>query len=172
MIYVDTFAQGGTLEAGQTREFRISVDLSEIDGVSVVDSLVYPARVDLRSGGAPVAHIDTPLVNLVRTPDVPDKARMVGRVRRPRRPGSTRPSRRSGVRSRDRATGTLTQQVETLRVAARLDDEGVAVNIVVMPAVVDQLARMSDGYERTSGEVVAGDEPPATHAAALLGEPP
>ena len=71
LITCDTFAQEGELKPGETREFTVSVDLSEIDGVSDVDSLVYPARVDLRSAGTQVAALDTPLVHLVREPEVP-----------------------------------------------------------------------------------------------------
>ncbi|MDH5312538.1 MAG: hypothetical protein OEW66_01695, partial [Actinomycetota bacterium] len=168
LIYVDTFAQEGTLEADETREFRISVDLSEIDGVSDVDSLVYPARIDLRSEGTAVAHIDTPLVNLVRTPDVPIKLAWWAEFAAP---VALDPHGRLADAAFEDAIGpqgALTQQVSTLRAAASLDDGGVDVDVVVMPAVIDQLARMSDGYERASGEAVPEDEPPATHAAALL----
>ncbi len=39
---------------------------------------------------------------------------------------------------------------------------------MIVPAVIDQLARMADGYERAAGDPVPADERPATDAAALL----
>jgi hypothetical protein len=48
------------------------------------------------------------------------------------------------------------------------DDGAVTVDLVVVPSVVDQLARMADGYERADGTQVRAGDPPATDAAALL----
>lgn len=168
LIYVDTFAQEGELKPGETREFTVSVDLSEIDGVSDVDSLVYPARVDLRSAGTQVAALDTPLVHLVREPEVPIGLAWwaefdapiafdpQGRLADPAFEAAIAPE------------GGLAQQVDTLSAAVGSTDGDVAVELVVVPTVIDQLTRMADGYERASGEVVLPDQPPATHAATLL----
>ena len=115
LIYVDTFAQEGELKPGETREFTVSVDLSEVDGVSDVDSLVYPARVDLRSAGTQVAALDTPLVHLVREPGGADRARVVGGVRCPDR---VRPAGRLADPAFEAAIapeGGLARQVDTLR---------------------------------------------------------
>ena len=172
LIYLDTFMQDGELQPGEARHFSISVDLNEIDGVSDVDSLVYPARVDLRSAGTQIATLDTPLVHLVRKPEVPiDLSWWAefdapiafdpdGRLADPEFEAAIAPE------------GGLTQQVTALRAAVGADDGSrggsVAVDLVVVPAVVDQLVRMADGYERVNGDAVAADQPPATHAAALL----
>ena len=59
------------VEPGGTRRFRTSVDLSTIGGISRTESLVYPMRVDLRSGGIQVAVLDTAVIFVVRTPEVP-----------------------------------------------------------------------------------------------------
>lgn len=168
LIYLDTYAQPGAIDPGATRTFRILVDLGAIDGVSDTDSLVYPARIDLRTGGTQIATLDTPLVHLVRAPEVPiqlawwpELAAPIaldpqGRVDDPAFEAAIAPD------------GGLAQQVDAIATWIVGSDEPVAIDLVVVPAVLDQLARMSDGYERVDGEVVHADEPPATDAAALL----
>ena len=167
-IGLNTFEQSGTLDPGATREFRVSLDIGLIGGVSDTDSAVYPARIDLRSGGVQVAWIDTPLVHLVREPEVPMELAWwaefdapialdpLGRLADPAFEAAIAPE------------GRLTQQVAALRAAVAPDDGRVEVDLVVVPAVVDQLTRMADGYERSSWETVRADQPPATSAAALL----
>jgi hypothetical protein len=167
-IASNTVEQSGTLDPGATREFSVSFDLSPIGEVSDTDSAVYPVRIDLRSGGLQVGWIDTPLVHLVRTPEVPVELAWwaefdapialdpLGRLADPAFEAAIGPE------------GGLTQQVAALRAAVAPDDGRVQVDLVVVPAVVDQLTRMADGYERASGETVGADQPPATSAAALL----
>lgn len=169
-IGADTLEQSGTLDPGATREFRLTFDLSPIGEVSDTDSAVYPARIDLRSGGVQVGWIDTPLVHLVRRPDVPVELAWwaefdapialdpLGRLADPAFEAAIGPD------------GGLTQQVAALRAAVASDDGRIEVDLVVVPAVVDQLTRMADGYERSSGEAVGPDEPPATNAGALLAD--
>ena len=100
-----------------------------------------------------------------------DRARVVGRVRRTDRARSAGAPRRSGVRGGDRPGGRSHAAGGDLRAAVAPDDGRVAVDLVVVPAVVDQLARMADGYERSDGELVGADQPPATHAAAPARRP-
>jgi hypothetical protein len=54
-IFATTIAESGSLAPGDRRRFHVSVDLSSIGGVSTIDSLVYPLRVDLRSRSVTVA---------------------------------------------------------------------------------------------------------------------
>ncbi|HET9310668.1 MAG TPA: DUF6049 family protein [Actinomycetota bacterium] len=169
LIYVDTFTQDGSLDPGASREFDVGVDLGAIDGISDLDSFVYPARLDLRSAGAPVATLDTPLVHLVRDPEVPIRlswwAEFDAPIAMDPQGRLDDPAFEVAIAER----GALRQQVETLRTAVSGDDGAVGVDLVVTPAVVEQLTRMADGYERSFGEPVRVDEPPATHAASLLG---
>lgn len=168
LIYVNTDGQPGTIDPGASRTFRIRLDLGSLDLVSDTDSLVYPARVDLRSGGTQIATLDTPLVHLVRIPEVPIQLAWwsefgapiafdpQGRLDDPAFEAAIAPE------------GGLAQQVDAIATSIVGSDEPVAIDLVVVPAVLDQLARMSDGYERVDGEVVQADEPPATDASALL----
>ena len=154
LIYVDTFAQDGELEPGATREFTVSVDLSEIDGVSDVDSLVYPARVDLRSAGLQVGALDTPLVHLVREPEVPIEFAWWAEFDAPIAMDPQGRLADAAFEAAIAPEGGLAQQVDALSAAVGPADGVVAVDLVVVPAVIDQLARMADGYERADGETV------------------
>jgi hypothetical protein len=168
LIYVDTFAQDGELEPGATREFTVSVDLSEIDGVSDVDSLVYPARVDLRSAGLQVGALDTPLVHLVREPEVPIEFAWWAEFDAPIAMDPQGRLADAAFEAAIAPEGGLAQQVDALSAAVGPADGVVAVDLVVVPAVIDQLARMADGYERADGETVEPDHAPAMDAATLL----
>jgi hypothetical protein len=166
----NTLPQRGELAGGQTREFSVEIDLGQIGDVSALDSAVYPARIDLRSGGVSLAVLDTPLVHLVREPEVPVELSWwaeidapialdpLGRLADPSFEATIAPG------------GALHRQVQALRTAVGTDDGEVAIDVVVVPAVVDQLVRMADGYERVSGERIDPDQPPATVARALLAD--
>jgi hypothetical protein len=168
LIYVDTFAQDGELGPGATREFTVSVDLSEIDGVSHVDSLVYPARVDLRSAGLQVGALDTPLVHLVREPEVPIEFAWWAEFDAPIAMDPQGRLADAAFEAAIAPEGGLTQQIDALSAAVGPADGVVAVDLVVVPAVIDQLARMADGYERAGGETVEPDQAPAMDATTLL----
>lgn len=167
-IFVDTFSQTGALESGKAREFSASVDMSELDEVSEIDSAIYPARIDLRNGGIPVGHIDTPLIHIVRTPDVRIDftwwVELDAPIALDARGLLDDPSFEAAIAS----GGRLGQQVEALAAAVAPSDGAVAVNLVIVPAVIDQLARLADGYTRSAGGTVAAGERPASDAAALL----
>jgi Family of unknown function (DUF6049) len=168
LIAGNTFDRNGTLEPGATRELSVVIDLSLIGEVSEVDSLVYPTRVDLRSGGVQVGALDTPLVHLVREPEVPIEFAWWAEFDAPI---AMDPQGRLDDPAFEAAIapdGGLAQQVDALSTAVGPADGVVAVDLVVVPAVIDQLARMADGYERAGGETVEPDQPPATHAATLL----
>ncbi len=123
LIYGDTFAQTGTLEAGATREFTVSVDLGELDGVSDVDSLVYPARVDLRSAGIQVAASTRRWCTSCETPEVPIELAWWAEFDAPDRDGPTgHGSPTPPSRPRSRPKGGSAQQVEALRTAVGRDD--------------------------------------------------
>lgn len=168
LIEVETDTQTGTLEAGDTREFSASVDLSEVGGVSDIDSGVYPARVDLRVAGIPVGYIDTPLVHLVRPPDVPLDFTWWVELDAPIAMDPQGLLADTSFEAAIAPGGGLGQQVEALRSVVASDDGLATVNLVIVPAVIDQLARMADGYERAAGEAAPADERPASDAAALL----
>ena len=165
-IDAHTIAQPGSLDPGGERRFRVSVDLSAIGGVSTVDSLVYPLRVDLRSAGTPAAVLDTPVIFLVRRPEAPLLLTTVVELSAPIALG---PDGRLDDPSFEAAIapeGTLAAEVSALDRMA--DDAYSPVELVIQPSLLDQLQRMADGYERADGTSVAGGTGSTADATALL----
>ena len=165
-IFATPFPEKGTLEPGGSRRFRATVDLSTIGGISPDDSLVYPMRVDLRSGGTQIGVVDTALIFLVRTPEAP---LLVSTTMELMAPIALGPDGRLADPAFETAIardGTLWAEVAALdRMAGA--PLGV-VDLVVEPALLDQLNRMADGYERVDGTTVANGTGPAADAAMLL----
>jgi hypothetical protein len=167
-ISVVARSQTGALEPGVAREFSASVDMSELDEVSKIDSAIYPARVDLRAGGIRVGYVDTPLINLVRTPDVPIDFAWWVELDAPVAMDPQGLLIDPAFESAIAPGGGLGQQIQALESSVAPDDGVATVNLVIVPAVIDQLARMADGYARSAGDPVPADERPASDAAALL----
>ena len=161
-----TITQTGTLEAGAERRFHSSIDLSAVGGVSLSDSLVYPLRVDIRSGGIPIAVLNTPVIFLVRRPEVPLLLTTVVELSAPIALGPDGRLMDPSFEAAIAPDGTLAAEVAALdRMAA---DPSSPVELVVQPGLLDQLQRMSDGYERVDGSSVPSGAGSAAHAAALL----
>ncbi|MGH2596185.1 MAG: DUF6049 family protein [Actinomycetota bacterium] len=165
-IFAAAIPEDGTLEPGGSRRFRTTVDLSTIGGISPGDSLVYPMRIDLRSGGAQLAVIDTALIFLVRAPEAP---LMVSTTMELMAPIAFGPDGRLTDPTFETAIapeGTLGAEVAALdRMAG---DARSAVDLAVEPALLDQLNRMADGYVRVDGTTVANGTGPAADADTLL----
>jgi hypothetical protein len=66
----ETISEPGTLAPGQASVFRIPIVLDSA-GISTSQSLVYPLKIDLRTGYTSIAAIRTPVIFLVRRPLVP-----------------------------------------------------------------------------------------------------
>jgi hypothetical protein len=165
-IYANTFAQPGGLEAGGRRLLELKVDLSTLDGVSAVDSLVYPMRIDLRNASVSVAWIDTPAIVLVRIPERPLLVSWATELTGPVVLGPDGRLSDDVFEVSIAPGGTLARQVAAVQDAAV--PAGTPFVLVIEPALLDQLARMSDGYERVDGTVVAEGDDGARDAAELL----
>jgi uncharacterized protein DUF6049 len=166
-VYAATTLERGTLEPGESRSFTASVDLSTVGGVSSIDSLVYPMRVDLRSADVPVAVVDTPVIYLVRKPERPLLLTWTIELSSP---AGLDPDGRlfdPSFEAAAGADGSLGAPVRALRIVAERGTQP-PLNLVVQPSVLEQLARMADGYERVDGSRVAAGEGGAADADALL----
>ncbi|HVF07372.1 MAG TPA: DUF6049 family protein, partial [Actinomycetota bacterium] len=129
---------------------------------------IYPARVELRASGLAVAWIDTPLVHLVREPDVPIELAWWTELAAPI---AFDPAGLLADPSFEDAVapgGGLARQIGALRAAVASDDGAGTLHLAIVPAVVDQLVRMADGYTRASGGAVQAGEGGAADAEALL----
>jgi hypothetical protein len=165
-IYASTISQSGTLDPGGERRFRVSVDLSTIGDVSLSDSLVYPLRVDIRGGGTPLAVLDTPIIFLVRRPEVPLLLTPVVEFSAPIALGPDGRLVDPTFEAAIAPDGTLATEVAALDRSA--NNAFSLVELVVEPGLLDQLQRMADGYERVDGSSVASGTGSARDAAELL----
>ena len=165
-IFATTIAESGSLQPGERRRFHVDIDLSTIGGVSATDSLVYPLRVDLRTAGAPVATLDTPVVVVVRKPEAP---LLVSATIELTGPIAFDPQGRLAVPSFETAVapgGTLAAEVDGLQ---RLAEDGrTSLELAIEPLLLDQLQRMSDGFGRSDGTTVAPRTGAAADAGALI----
>ncbi len=135
---------------------------------STLDSAVYPAQIDIRSDGVVQASLNTPLIHLVRAPEQPMLLSWWSELTGPIAFG---PDGRLNDRTLETSVapeGALgAQAAALLRLVDDPEHQG-AIDLAVEPALLDQLARMADGYERSDGSVVEPDQQPATDAAAVL----
>ena len=169
-IFAEVFPFRGVLDPGDTRTFRARLDLTTVDGLSRDDSRVYPLLVEIRSDGTAHGGLRSSLISIVRQPErpllfawwtefdtppgVPLPLDADGRLADPGFEASIAPG------------GTLAEQARILR---ELTSEGSApIDVVVRPALLEQLARMREGYERTSGVRVPAGSSGAVHAASVL----
>jgi hypothetical protein len=165
-IFASTTVERGSLGPGAVRRFDIEVDLSTIGGVSTIDSLVYPMRVDLRSASIPVAEIDSPAIVLVREPEKPLllswTIELTGPVAFDPEGRVANPVFEEYVGR----TGSLGAEVDALR--RLVEARPAPLELVVEPALLEQLQRMADGYARPSGSKVREGEGAAARADELL----
>jgi hypothetical protein len=166
-IFATTFPAGVSLAAGASRLLNVSVDLSAAGpGISSLQTFEYPLRVDLRSVDVPVAGINTVVIYLVRTPEVP---MLLSTTIELSAPIAFAPNGRLADRAFEAAVapaGALGAEVAAIGRLAT--DRQAAFDLVVEPALLDQLQRMSDGYQRTGGSFVANGSGAAADAATLL----
>ncbi|MEO8422570.1 MAG: hypothetical protein ABI595_01510 [Actinomycetota bacterium] len=167
-IFARTLPEKNALEPGGTRRFHISpVDLSTIGDVSRTDSLVYPMRIDLRSGGSQVAVLDTAVIFLVRDPEVP---LLVSTTIELTAPTAFDPDGLLVDREFEGSlapTGSLGAEVAAIGRLAE-GQQLSPVDLVVQPSLLDQLSRMADGYQRIDGSEVTSGTDGAANAAALI----
>jgi hypothetical protein len=159
--------QKGRLAPGQTRTFTIEQDLSAT-GVSSTDSLVYPAQVQVRAGGVAIAVLNTPLVTVVRRPEVPLRTAWWMELAAPPAFDPTGVLVDRSFEAAIAPEGWIGSEIEALRRIVTDPARHVQVDVAIEPAVIDQLERMAQGYPRADGTKVAADTDGARHAADLL----
>lgn len=159
------------LAPGDARTFAVHTDLSKISQIDQTDSRVYPVRVDLRSGRTVLASLVTPVLYFVRPPegtmliaswlelDAPIAFSADGRLDDPSFEAALAPG-----------TGQYRAPVEALTARQSRSANGVPIDIVPEPSLVEQAQRMSGGYERADGTKVAAGEGGAGAAAGFLAD--
>jgi hypothetical protein len=168
-IFSQTELQAGTLDPGEPRAFELSLDLSTVERISPDESAVYPAQLDVWSGDVPIASSPTPLVHIVKRPESPVALAWWSEIAA--RPAVDAEGRVAdpGFEASIAPGGELRRQVEALDELSGGRGRDVHIDLVVEPSVVDELARMADGYTRSDDTNVEQGAGGAADAASVLG---
>lgn len=140
----DTIVQGGTIEPGGSRVFTVRLTL-ESDGISATESLIYPLKIDLRTGFTSLAALRTPVIFLVRQPQTPLRVAWTFVLHEP---VSFEPNGvfTSTALEQDLAQGgRLAGEIRAL-LALTEDRAQTPVDLAVSPVLLADLARMRAGY--------------------------
>jgi hypothetical protein len=160
----DILPREGSLEAGATREFKISVTLEA--GIDPDQSGLYPVKVDLRSGITSLAALRTPAIFLVRQPEIPLGLSWTHVLSHPiafAPDGTfTDPSLELALGPGGRLHGEIRALLELA------SDPSAPVDLAISPVLLTQLGRMRRGYEVSEGDGIR--RVPAGEGGAALAE--
>ncbi len=148
-IVTETLSREGSIEAGATRTFQISLDLSTA-GLSATQSYVYPMKIDLRSAFTSLAAVRSPVVYLVRRPEIPLALTWTFVLYEPIIFGPDGVFESTALERSLAPGGQLAGELRALAVLAQ-DPAAVPVDVVVAPTLVTQLQRMRSGYSVVDG---------------------
>lgn len=168
VIDAETLPRDGTIAPGGARTFEFQLDLSTVLGLDRTRSLVYPMRIDLRSGFTPLAAIRTPVIFLVRRPETPLNLAWTFVLGQPVEFGPDGVFRSPELERQLARGGTLAGQTRAL--TSLVEGPSTApVDVAISPMVVSQLARMRGGYRVNDGGSIR-DVPAGKDGSALAAE--
>jgi Family of unknown function (DUF6049) len=139
-----TLAREGPIAPGSTRDFEVSLTLGQ--GIDPDQSGVYPLKIDLRSGIDSVAALRTPVIFLVREPEIPLGLSSTFVLAHPI---TFAPDGRFTDPSLELALGPggrLNGEIRSLLEHAA-DLAAPPVDVAIAPVLLTQLGRMVDGYQ-------------------------
>jgi len=169
VIQAETLRREGELPRGGERVFELHLELTS-PGISTTQSQIYPLKVDLRSGLTSVAALRTPVIFLVRRPLTPLNLAWTFVLHEPIDFSPDGVFQSPALEQSLAPGGRLAGELGALATLAQ-NPAATAVDVAVSPLLLNQLARMRDGYTAVDGgttrEVKAG-ESGATAAAAAL----
>ena len=158
-----TLPREGPIAPGQTRDFEVSLTLGP--GIDTDHSGVYPLKIDLRSGIGSVAALRTPVIFLVREPEIPLGLSWTFVLSHPITftPDGTfsDPSLELALGPGGRLNGEIRSLLD---LAA--DPAAPQVDVAIAPVLLTQLGRMVDGY-RVAEEGGDRQVPPGEGGSAL-----
>ncbi len=156
-LKAETRPREGTIEPGQTRDFELTFLLDESAALDPDDTGVYPLKIDLRSGFTSLGAIRTPVVFLVRQPEVPLRLSWTFVLHHPIEFGPGGEFTSTAIETALAPGGRLGARIRALQELAATPTQP-AVDVAISPVLLTQLARMRDGYEvRVGDEVLTVD---------------
>lgn len=158
----------GQLEPGTARTFEVKVDMAAVPSVSGDDSRVYPLVVALGSGGDPIAAMFSAAIHLVRVPEQPMRLAWWTELSTPIAFDAQGRLTDLSLEAAVSPEGRLSAQTAALEELTDGRGRRSSIDLVVEPALLEQLERMTAGYRRADGTEVATGEGPSGDAASLL----
>lgn len=146
-IDVRSFELDGMLEPGASVEAPIELHLDTL-ALDADESLIYPLKVELRSGLEPIAVLRTPVIFIVEEPRTPMQLTWSVVLHHPIEFGPDGVFRSTALEEALAEGGHVASALAGLE---RLVANDVPVDLVVSPLLVLQLERMAQGYAVTEG---------------------
>ena len=165
-VFAQTEVVDGVLAPGASRDLSVEVTPTSIPTL-LVDSQVYPLRISIRSGstGAELGGLNSAVIEVVRVPEKPLRLGWTFEVAGSALDPQGRAT--AGIESALSVTGRLSQQAAAM---SELAGAGVPFDMAVEPSLLEQMGRMTDGYEQRGGTTVAAGGGGAARAVAVLAE--
>jgi hypothetical protein len=163
-IFTSQHAIDGTLAPFEPRTIKLKLDLSKTPGIDQLENLVYPARVDVRSGEDVIASLTTPILYFIQPPLAPMRFTWWIEMEPTIAFGPDGRLQDTGFADSLSPDGQLGAPVAAIDQAlAAHPGERITTTLVLTPSLVEQAQRMVGGYTRIDGTPVAqGDDGAAT----------
>jgi hypothetical protein len=139
ILFAYPFAQSGSLEPGETRQFEVrqALDVLQARG----ESVIYPLKVELMSGDTPVGVLRSPLIFLAERPQVPLNLAWTWVLSAALQHGPDGTFLPGSLEADIAPGGRLHAALDALEGA-----HSKPLDLVVSTTLLDQLTQMSDGY--------------------------
>lgn len=144
VVDAETLPREGEIAPGETRTFEVALDLT-FPGIDATQSGIYPLKLDLRSHGVSLVALRTPVIFLVRPPEVPLRFAWTFVLSEPVSFGPDGVFTSTTLETSLAPGGRLTGELRSLSSLVR-GPEAVPVDVAVSPVLLTQLARMRAGY--------------------------
>jgi hypothetical protein len=140
----DTIPEVGTIAPGGSRVFAVRLKLDSA-GISATDSLIYPLKIDFRTGFTSLAALRTPVIFLVRQPLTPLRLNWTFVLHEPVSFDPDGVFTSTALEQELAPGGRLAGELRAL-VAMTQDRVQTPVDIAVSPVLLADLTRMRAGY--------------------------
>ncbi len=165
--FVTTRRVTANLAPGSVHTIKVHADLTAVASVSQLDTKVYPAEIVLLDGTRPVASLNTAVVYVVRTPDKPMLFSWWTELTWGPILDAGGRLTDSGIEAALSPGGALRAPVDALR-ALNSAHPRQPIELVVEPMLLDQVARLTNGYQLSDGTQVAAGTGGAAAATGFL----
>lgn len=166
-LFTKLFPFEKKLDPGESDSFTISLDLTSVPEIAnSTVTAVYPMQIDLRVGGTPAGTLNTSLINLfIEHPPSPLRLAWWTELPAPIAIDQSGTMADPVFEASLQPEGSLGAQAAALQRLGKGRGAHAPIDVVMDPALLDQLNRMTGGYRRADGTEVAAGQDGAAAAA-------